>query len=73
MVELLHKATVYDVPLWGKEYDDGMFCVKYLNDIEVIVVYLINAGLTHFMPLMVRDVAAMFVATTHFLIPEGGG
>lgn len=32
-----------------------------------------TTGLTHFMPLMVRDVAAMFVATTHFLIPEGGG
>ena len=27
---------------------------------------------SYFIPLMVRDVAAMLVATTHFLIPEGG-
>lgn len=32
-----------------------------------------TTGLAHFTPLMVRDVAAMLVATTHFLIPVGGG
>lgn len=32
-----------------------------------------QASLTHLMPSMVRDVAAMLVATTHFLMPLGAG
>ena len=66
----------------GKDLDDYIFCAKYFNNVirhTSIVIYLINAAMlsankhTHFMPSMVRDVAAMLVATTHFLIPGGGG
>lgn len=65
MDELLHKAAVYDVPI--REKDDGF------NVTVSRLQYMKIQDLTYFIPLMVRDVAAMLVATTHFLIPGGGG
>lgn len=72
VVELLHKPTVYDVPLREKSWMMNLFTGKNLSNIWIMLIVK-TRGLTHFMPSMVRDVAAMFVATTHFLIPAGGG
>lgn len=66
VVELLHKPTVNDVPGWRKRLKSEIMSWGFSKPEKV------NYGATYFIPFMVRDVAAMLVATTHFLIPGGG-
>lgn len=74
VVELLHKPTVDDISSQEQSWMSNFFTGKNPINIRImLIVKPMTRGLTYFMPSMVRDVAAMFVATTHFLIPAGGG